>query len=246
MRLPTRPFTALPAAVPRRPASAPAPAESPAAVAHSQAAPAQQAHQPPPDALARKELADARRLGGHCPGDPARNGDTQAWHALVKRYAPLIWSICRRHRLGHADAEDVGQNIWLYLVRHLDTLPGPSRASRLAGHHHPARMRPKVRPAAGPHAAGFLLDSEILPDNRAATADQELLEAERHAALREALAALPPSGQQLIAMLTADPPVPSTEISARLGIPVGSIGPNRSRYLDKMRRHPAIAALINA
>ena len=47
-------------------------------------------------------------------------------------------------------------------------------------------------------------------------------------------------------MLIADPPVPYTEISARLGIPVGSIGPNRSQCLDKLRRDPAIAALINA
>jgi DNA-directed RNA polymerase specialized sigma24 family protein len=36
------------------------------------------------------------------------------------------------------------------------------------------------------------------------------------------------------------------EISARLGIPIGSIGPTRSRYLDRMRHHPAVAALINA
>jgi hypothetical protein len=36
------------------------------------------------------------------------------------------------------------------------------------------------------------------------------------------------------------------EISARLGIPVGSIGPARRRCLDKLRRHPAITALINA
>ncbi len=27
----------------------------------------------------------------------ARNGDRQAWDALVERYAPLTWSICRRH-----------------------------------------------------------------------------------------------------------------------------------------------------
>ncbi len=33
---------------------------------------------------------------------------------------------------------------------------------------------------------------------------------------------------------------------ARLGIPVGSIGPSRGRCLAKLRRHPAIAALINA
>jgi len=36
------------------------------------------------------------------------------------------------------------------------------------------------------------------------------------------------------------------EISAKLGIPAGSIGPNRSRCLDKLRRHPAIAALFNS
>ena len=77
-------------------------------------------------------------------------------------------------------------------------------------------------------------------------AEQELLLAERHAAPREAFTRLPAPWQQLITMLIADPPVPYTEISARLGIPVGSIGPTRRRCLDKMRRHPAIAALINA
>jgi hypothetical protein len=40
--------------------------------------------------------------------------------------------------------------------------------------------------------------------------------------------------------------VPYAQISARLGIPVGSIGPCRGRCLDKLRRHPAVAALINA
>jgi DNA-directed RNA polymerase specialized sigma24 family protein len=40
--------------------------------------------------------------------------------------------------------------------------------------------------------------------------------------------------------------VPYTEISARLGIPIGSIGPSRARCLEKLRRDPAIAALIAA
>jgi hypothetical protein len=47
-------------------------------------------------------------------------------------------------------------------------------------------------------------------------------------------------------MLIQDPPVPYAEISTRLGIPVGSIGPTRGRCLQQLRRHPAIAALINA
>jgi DNA-directed RNA polymerase specialized sigma24 family protein len=47
-------------------------------------------------------------------------------------------------------------------------------------------------------------------------------------------------------LLTADPPVSYAQISAKLGISVGSIGPTRSRCLDMLRRHPAIAALISA
>ena len=70
--------------------------------------------------------------------------------------------------------------------------------------------------------------------------------AERHAALREAFTRLPPSCQRLIAMLLQDPPVPYAEISARLGIPLGSIGPSRGRCVAKLRRDPAITALINA
>ena len=84
-------------------------------------------------------------------------------------------------------------------------------------------------------------DAEAIPDQQAHTFEHELLAAERHAALREALAQLAPRDRQLLAVLTADPPVPYAEISVRLGIPVDSIGPTRGRCLDKLRRHPAIA-----
>jgi DNA-directed RNA polymerase specialized sigma24 family protein len=47
----------------------------------------------------------------------ASNGEERAWDALVERYAPLIWSICRGHRLGEADAQDVGQTVWMQLAR---------------------------------------------------------------------------------------------------------------------------------
>ncbi len=56
----------------------------------------------------------------------ARNGERQAWDALVERYAPLIWSICRRHRLDAADAQDAAQNVWLKLVDQLDKIRDPA------------------------------------------------------------------------------------------------------------------------
>jgi hypothetical protein len=90
----------------------------------------------------------------------AGNGDKQAWDALAERYAPLTWSICRRHGLGDADAEDAGQTVWLKLAGQLEKLRLP--AALPAGRHnppgmrsHPARGRrdhaiPAMRPAPRP------------------------------------------------------------------------------------------------
>ena len=52
----------------------------------------------------------------------ARDGDRQAWDALVDRYAPLIWAICRRYQLDQADAENVAQIIWLRLLEQLEKI----------------------------------------------------------------------------------------------------------------------------
>jgi RNA polymerase sigma factor (sigma-70 family) len=176
----------------------------------------------------------------------ARNGDKRAWDALVERYAALIWSICRRYRLGPADAEDVGQSVWLHFVDQLDKVRDPAALPGWLATTTRRECERVLRASRGSLWARSVLDAEILPDEQAATMEHELLMAERHAALREALLALPPCCQLLIAMLIQDPPVPYWEISARLGIRVGSIGPSRGRCLDKLRRYPAVAALIDA
>ena len=175
----------------------------------------------------------------------ARKGDQQAWDVLVERYSSLIWSICRHYRLSRADAEDVGQRTWLQLMNHLGAIRDPAALPGWLTTTTRRECNQVVRAARGPQAAGQLLDENI-PDKQIRTAEQELLAAERHAALREAFTCLSPSRQQLMAILIEDPPVPYTEISARLGIPVSSIGPTRRRCMDQIRRHPAIAALINA
>lgn len=176
----------------------------------------------------------------------ARSGDKRAWGALVEQYAPLIWSICRRYRLSRADAEDVGQSVWLRLVNQLDKVRDPAALPGWLATTTRRECRRVLRAAHRPHAPACGLDAENLPAEQDEDAEQELLTAERHAALREAFTHLPPDGQRLIALLLADPPLRYTEISARLGIPVGSIGPNRSRCLAKIRRYPAIAALIDS
>ena len=175
----------------------------------------------------------------------AARGESHAWDALFARYMPLIRAVCRKHRLAEADAEDVAQTVWAQLVDKMDKIRAPAA---LPGWLTTVTRRECLRVLGarqGLPAATYVMSAENIADERSGTAEQKLLAAERHAAVREAFAALPPAGQQLIALLLEDPPGSYAEISARLGIPVGSIGPTRSRCLDKLRRYPTVAALIN-
>jgi DNA-directed RNA polymerase specialized sigma24 family protein len=176
----------------------------------------------------------------------ARNGDERAWAALVERYAPLIWSLCRRYRLDATDAADVGQTVWLLLVNHLDKIREPAALAGWLATTTPAGMRARPEPGAdaarcqAPAGPGEHSGRQRRHDRPRAAGGRATC------ALREAFTHLPPRDQQLIALLIEDPPVPYAEISTRLGLPIGSIGPNRRRCLDKLRHHPAIAALISA
>jgi RNA polymerase sigma factor (sigma-70 family) len=176
----------------------------------------------------------------------ASHGDQRAWNDLVERYAPLVWSVCRRYQLRGADAEDVQQTVWLQLVSRLGKIRDPAALPGWLATTTRRECVRVLRAPRGPRPAEYVPDLETLPDQHAGTADQDLLEAERHAALREALARLPACCQRLIGKLIEDPPLSYAQISASLGIPVGSLGPLRGRCLDRLRRDPAIAALINA
>jgi len=83
----------------------------------------------------------------------ARNGDKQAWDALVDRYAPLVWSICHRHRLSRADADDVGQSVWLQLVEHLGTVRDPAALPGWLATTTRRECGRVLRAAHGPHGA---------------------------------------------------------------------------------------------
>jgi RNA polymerase sigma factor (sigma-70 family) len=176
----------------------------------------------------------------------ARRGDQQAWNTLVERYAPVVWAICRSYRLSRADTDDVGQTVWLRLVGRLDTVRDPAALAGWIATTTRRECGRARRAAQRSPTARREVDTGNIPDTEAEPGESRLLAAERHAALHQAFTCLPHSCQQMLAMLTEDPPVPYAQISARLGIPAGSIGPTRRRCLQKLRRHPALAALINA
>ena len=170
----------------------------------------------------------------------AAGDDQQAWDELIERYAPLVWAICTRYRLSSHDIEDVGQSVWLLLVAQLGKLREPAA---LPGWLATTTKRECLRVVTATRKSqqlGSTVDDASFADKRAI--DEEILIAERNAALRTAFAELPPHGQHLLAMLFRDPPCSYSEISATLGIPIGSIGPQRARCLERLRQSPALTA----
>jgi RNA polymerase sigma factor (sigma-70 family) len=172
----------------------------------------------------------------------AAGGDQDAWNEIVDRYAPLVWAICARFGLSSQDREDVGQSVWLLLVEQLGKLREPAALPGwLATTTHRECLR-VVASARKSERRGSQLDDAVqfADDTKI---EEEILMAELNASLRTAFAELPPRCQHLLGLLMSDPPVPYAQISTRIGIPVGSIGPQRARCLDRMRRSPALAGL---
>ena len=172
--------------------------------------------------------------------DAARDGDGEAWNALVDEFLPLVLGVVGRFRLSVADAADVNQTVWLRLVEHLDdlrdarALPGwlATTARREA-----LRSVESARRTTTVDPQGSALD---VPGDEDVADD--LLREELHRAVRAGLAELPAQRRRLLEMLVADPPVPYEEISRVLRIPVGSIGPTRARALHQLRDTRAMRA----
>lgn len=170
----------------------------------------------------------------------ANAGNEAAWQAIVDRYAALVWSICRGFRLSDADAADVSQTVWLRTVERLSTLRTPAA---LPGWLATTTRRECLRVCSAGIRGSRSLDElagEIPADEETTAPDIALLAAERRAMLREAFTQIPEHCQRLLALLVEPEPKPYAEISARLSMAVGSIGPTRARCLEKLRACPAI------
>ena len=169
----------------------------------------------------------------------AGDGDEGAWASIVERYAPLVWSTCARYRLSGADADDVGATVWLRLVERLSSLRDPAALGGWLA----TTARNECLQVLRSRQRHVQTDGELLPDETQEASDAWLLKQERHIALRAAFAGLSERCKALLSLLFADPPTPYVEISARLAMPVGGIGPTRQRCVAALRAHPLMIAL---
>jgi len=162
-------------------------------------------------------------------------GEENAWRELVDRVSPIIWSVCRSYRFAEADTADVAQTVFIRLVENLGKIREPAA---LPGWIQTTARRECSQLFAERSRQGPALDVERLEATQASITrelDEELLEAERRSALREAFAGLPDHCQRLLRLLMDDKPLPYKEISAQLGRSVGGIGPTRARCIEMLK-----------
>jgi RNA polymerase sigma factor (sigma-70 family) len=171
----------------------------------------------------------------------ARAGDARAWDEIVKRFGGTLRAVTRGFRLNPADAEDVIQTTWLRLLRSIDRIedPGALKAWLVTTARRESLRSLQGRTREVPSEQPILeqVPDPVLPDER-------LVEDERRRAVRTAIEDLPAKARALLQLLLNRPDYSYEEVSAKLGMPIGSIGPTRGRLLAGLRRHPALLAIV--
>ena len=167
-----------------------------------------------------------------------RQGNEQAWAALIDKYKNLIFSIPIKYGFSRADAADIFQAVCVDLVAELPRLRNPTALPKwlmqATAHRCWRTRRQESRYSSDEDDLRRLEDCPTLPE----TAPEALLEeVEREQAVRDAVGGLSPRCQQMVRMLFFEtPPRPYSEVAAALGVATGSIGFLRLRCLRRLRQ----------
>ena len=168
-----------------------------------------------------------------------RQGSSGAWRQLLNKYERLVHSIPLRYGLSRDDAADIAQVTFTILIQSLDTLSEDSRLGpwlvTVARRHSWRLLERNRRESASEHLEGAdLAESAVLLGKSEADSIEHW---ELAAWLDAGLSKIGASCRELLLALYFQPEGSSyAEVAARLGMPVGSIGPRRARCLKSLRR----------
>jgi RNA polymerase sigma factor (sigma-70 family) len=169
-------------------------------------------------------------------------GDAAAWTVLVQRYQRLVYAVVRRIGLDEHAAADVFQTVFSRLIEHLPKLSQPDRLQAwivTTAKRETLRAREKGRRHVSLTRDDD--DGEALEDNLAddaPLAEDALSDLQQLHLLRVGMDQLDERCRALLTLVFRDEDehMPYDEVARRLGVPTGSIGPTRSRCLDKLRK----------
>jgi RNA polymerase sigma factor (sigma-70 family) len=171
-----------------------------------------------------------------------RAGEGSAWRELVDCYQPMLRRVARQYRLSGQDAEDAVQITWLRCLEHIDQL---THADRLAGWLATICRRECLRLAnkgrrevpLGEPVVTRLIDDDLEERDPGA----EMARRDERARLSRAITALPERQRSVLLELVGREGQSYLDLSRRLGLPVGSIGPTWQRALARLRQDPRLA-----
>jgi RNA polymerase sigma factor (sigma-70 family) len=163
-------------------------------------------------------------------------GSGQAWEALLVRYQRLIYSIPMRYGLTEHDANDIFQNVSLLLWENLGRLRDPARLGPwlvITTRRECWRLfRQHKQNAVVPEVAELVENQSAQPHS-----EDQFLALEQQSQVRAAIGSLESPCRDLLTMLFYVEPRPAySEIAQSLTLSEGSIGPTRSRCLDKLMK----------
>lgn len=160
-------------------------------------------------------------------------GSQTAWTELVERYSRLVYFIAFKSGLNADDAADVVQNVFVTVLRRLESLRERDRfsswlittARRESWHYKSSKKE-------------LPLDEEVDVADQLPSTEESLIEWEQAYITRRAMERLGDRCRRLITAIFLTEDRPSyQEIGAELGIAIGSIGPIRARCLKQLRAH---------
>lgn len=169
-----------------------------------------------------------------------REGDRDAWEELVRRYDGWLHGAARRFRLDPAACEDVVQSTWLRLIENLGAIRDPEAVGAWLM----VTLRRLALSQLRSWDAEVRLDMTTLdvPDSRRSP-EAEVVGNELDTLTRTAVAKLRGPDGRLLRLMLGSPKLSYEEASRALRIPVGSIGPTRTRGLRRLRRELEAAGL---
>jgi RNA polymerase sigma factor (sigma-70 family) len=192
-------------------------------------------------AAGRRPAADAGELERTLIA--AGDGSAVAWAGLVQRFRGHVVRTARSYGLDAAAADDVAQETWMRLYRHIGSIRDPQALGAWLG---TTARRESLRELARGRREQPT-DRELGADVPAQEAvEDELLSAERRDAVAKALETLPARHQALMRRLLAESERSYAEIAEELGMPIGSIGPIRGRCMARVRRELVTRGAIEA
>jgi RNA polymerase sigma factor (sigma-70 family) len=168
----------------------------------------------------------------------AKRGDESAWHAIVQRFTRRLSRIVRSERVSSADVDDIVQMTFVRLYEHLDAVRD---ANALPGWLATTARREMLRKC-GRTSREVPFDADVIESIPEPEACDEQPSRELVAAFEHALERLPDRQRDLMRLLSSEAEPSYDEISRRLPMPVGSIGPTRGRAFDRLRSDPQLAA----